>query len=143
MTDTNKAETRTPDYPINLPQTGESALGVVGMLAAAVAAILHFRRRVSRDNMEITKDRAEGKLIEDMNRHAEGLIRERDEARKNERLAWTEANTKAVEVARLTSDNQYLTREVTRLQAVVNELQIKLTEVQNQLATLHRRHSPE
>lgn len=116
--------------------SGESATGVAGVLAAIVASIFYFRRKASRDNTEIVKDRTEGKLFEQMMTDRESILKERDFARSSEREAWDLANKCAVTNAKLQSDNEYMQQEIKRLTEVVAELRATLDQVQTRLQSL-------
>lgn len=101
-----------------------------------VGAILHFRRKASRDGNEIVKDRTESELFRNMIADREGVLRERDAAREDERRAWTEHNKMAVENARLLSENSYQQREIARLTEAMQQLQVQFDEIKDRLQRL-------
>lgn len=73
-----------------------------------VATLMWLRRRVSRDNAEIVKDRAEGTLLQI-------ALQERDKAMEDARKAWAQRTTDAEKIAGLRAENEYLKGEVSRL----------------------------
>lgn len=119
------------------PQT-ESAFGLTGLLGAIVYAIFHFRRKASRDGTEIIKDRIEGKLIEDLHRDRENVLKERDAARDSERVAWDRANALAVTNASQAAKIEYQAQEIARLMAMVTEMQTTLDEMRHRIQQLSR-----
>jgi chromosome segregation ATPase len=124
-----KAETLVPATTAEFPPIADHALGILGSIGMVIATVLHLRRRVSRDNAEITKDRVESDILE-------RATRERDESRESERKAWSEHNKLAVECAKLRSDNEYAQREIKRLTDTVAEMQKMLDEVKVRLRHL-------
>lgn len=87
---------------------------VVGWTAAATAVIgaaggaALLRRRLSRDNTEMTKDRVEGQFFGQ-------LLKERDDALADAREAWRVRQVDVESIARLTSQNLYQQQEIERL----------------------------
>lgn len=118
--------------------TAEQAGGVALTLAAVVGAILHFRRKASRDGTEIVKDRTEGQLITDMMKDREAILKDRDGARESERAAWVAHNQVSVENARLKAENEYQQREIARLTKAMEDLQKQFDEIKLRLQQLSR-----
>lgn len=140
MPNETKAETHVP-LPSMIPNVApstEGAMGVGGLLAATVWAIFHYRRKASRDNTEIVKDRVEGDLIANMMRDREAVIKERDAAAASERIAWTEHNKVTVENAGLKATVEYQQREIARLTQAMTELQKQFDEIKDRLQKLAR-----
>jgi hypothetical protein len=80
-----------------------------GTLGAGVAStVMLLRRRWSRDQTEMTKDRAESHLIIT-------AMAERDEARAEARAAWASQQADGAAIARLTAQNEQQAREIQRL----------------------------
>jgi hypothetical protein len=131
-----KAETQVPNIIPGMSPAAESAVGVTGVLLAVVSAILHFRRKASRDGNEIVKDRTESELFRNMIADREGVLKERDAARESERTAWTKHNEVAVENARLKAENDYQQREIKRLTEAMQQLQIQFDEIKLRLQKL-------
>lgn len=131
-----KAETQQPNFIPGMSHSAESAVGVTGVLLAVVSAILHFRRKASRDGNEIVKDRTESELFRNMIADREGVLKERDAARESERAAWTKHNEVAVENASLKAENDYQQREIARLTAAMQQLQVQFDEIKERLQKL-------
>ena len=127
-----------PSFIPNVGGSDGGAIGVTGLLGALIWAILHFRRKASRDGTEIIKDRVEGKLIEELHRDRASVLAERDAARDSERSAWTKANDLAVTNASLAAKVEYQQQEIGRLTAMVTELQGTLDEVKRRLQQLSK-----
>lgn len=127
-----------PSFLPGVSPTGESALGVSGLLALVVSAILHFRRKASRDGSEIVKDRTESELFRNMITDREGVLKERDAARESERTAWDKANTMAVTNATLQAKVEYQQQEIARLMAMVAEMQATLDEMKRRIQQLSK-----
>lgn len=142
-----KAETHSPNFIPGMPPAAESAAGLTGILLAVVSVILHFRRKASRDGTEMVKDRVEGKLIEDLMRDREAILREHERERtataaehamirESERVAWTKHNEVSVENAKLKAENDYQQREIQRLTQAMTELQKQFDEIKLRLQKL-------
>lgn len=125
-----------PAFIPGVSPTGESALGVGGLLALVVSAILHYRRKASRDGSEMVKDRTESELFNNMIKDREGVLKERDAARESERTAWNRHNEVSVENARLKAENDYQTREIARLTSAMQQLQVQFDEIKDRLQKL-------
>lgn len=146
--ETVKAETQSPGMlPIHINGTAGEATSIGFLLSMVAGAIFYVRRRMSRDNTEVIKDRGEGFLVTSFMQDRERLQKEheaevlrlsteRDAARASERTAWTTANTTAVENARLQSENEYQQRELTRLTAAMADLQKQFDAIKTQLERL-------
>jgi nitrate reductase gamma subunit len=87
-----------------------SVTGVAAGLASLVGAATLLRRRLSRDRVELTKDRAEGTFVE-------LLLRERDTAIAEAREATQARQDDAAAIARLTAQNESQARDLVRLGA--------------------------
>lgn len=142
-----QAETGSPSYVPNIPPAAEGAVGIVGTFVTIVGVIMYLRRKLSRDGTEIIKDRAEGHLLSQYIKDRENLMKEhdteikaeraeREAAKASERMAWDKANAMAVENARLKSDNEYQQREIARLTAAMNHLQIEFDKIKVRLQAL-------
>lgn len=109
------------EVPIPDATAGSS---IVTAVVSILGAILWLRRRLSRDNLEVSKDSAEKNLLVT-------AIAERDKAIASAEEAW-ESRTKDAElIGKLSSDvehlsaiNKNLLEEVERLRAEINDLRI-------------------
>lgn len=97
------------------------ALGAIG---GALAIFVSFRRRLSRDNTEVAKDRAETNLVQT-------LREERDKAMADAREAWDRRTKDAQAIAKLTTENEYLKRDMQRLEGEVQELKESIEILRN------------
>jgi len=95
--------------PGDVTQYGQTVLFVVAIAFAIIGAALALRRRTSRDNREIAKDRAETDMLSRALADAE---RYKDDARK----AWDKRAEDAAEIAGLKAENEAHKREIARLQ---------------------------
>ncbi len=80
---------------------GAAGVGLAGSLAL-------LRRRLSRDQTEMTKDRTESRFVE-------RLLQDRDAALAEHREALRARQTDSEAIARLTSQNEHQAREIERL----------------------------
>jgi hypothetical protein len=100
-----------------------------GALGALVGALMMVRRRLSRDGVEMTKDRAEADLVE-------VLRSERDAAIAEARRVRDQHTADAEIIARLLSDKAHLEADVRRLLADYRKMIRGLSpEVRRVLAT--------
>lgn len=138
MNETTKSETQVPSFLPGVSPTGESAVGVGGLLALVISAILHFRRKASRDGSEIVKDRTESELFRNMITDREGILKDRDAAKASEREAWDKANVLAVTNASQAAKIEYQAQEIARLMAMVSEMQATLDEMRRRIQQLSK-----
>jgi hypothetical protein len=109
------------------PQTWLGA--AIGAAGTAITGALLLRRRLSRDNTEIVKDRAEADIVA-------RLVIERDAAVAEAERVRRQHTSDAEAIARLTSENQALAREAERLLSSIRKMMRGLSpEVQRVLAT--------
>lgn len=85
----------------NIAGWGAAGVGLAGSLAL-------LRRRISRDQTEMTKDRTESNFVE-------RLFADRDLAMTEAREAWRACRADTEAIARLTSQNEHQAREISRL----------------------------
>ena len=102
------------------PQTLDLLQQVAGWGAGIVALVSSgalLRRKLSRDHVELTKDRAESAIVNLLLKERdEGQVAVRD-AQANMREAWKERHADAEAIARLTAENAYQAAEIARLSA--------------------------
>lgn len=84
-------------------------------LGSLVTAATVLRRRLSRDRVELTKDKAEGTFVE-------LLLRERDTAIDEARQAAAARQADAATIARLTVQVEHLQRDVDALRRLLAHL---------------------
>lgn len=101
----------------------DSPGSVLVVLLGAIYSIMKLRRRQSRDNVEVVKDRAESNLIDAYQKDREALVADRDAAVMETRQAWTEHNKVSIENASIKSENFYLKQEIERLKLIVQDMQ--------------------
>lgn len=118
-----------PPYGVSQHQFDGPVSWAISAVAGFVATLLYFRRKVSRDSTEITKDKAESNLVQT-------LRDERNEAMNAAREAWDRRTTDAEEIAGLRKENEYLKRDVAKLTTQVDELKAQLAVVFNALRTM-------
>ncbi len=87
------------EFVITAPAIGGSLLVTV---LTIVGTIMHFRRKLSRDNLEIAKDSSEKKLLTT-------ITEERDRAVASAEVAWKTRTEDAQLIGQLTSEVKHLT----------------------------------
>lgn len=97
---------------------------VAVLLMGAIYSIMKLRRRVSRDSVEIVKDRQETDLFAAYQKERETLIVDRDAAHVEARKAWVAYNEASVENAKIKSDNYYQLQEIERLKTIVSDIKV-------------------
>lgn len=142
MNNETKAETQQVPLPSSvIPGVSgatEGAVSVGGLLALVVSLLLHWRRKNSRDGSEMVKDRTESELFRNMIVDREGILQDRDAARKSEREAWDKANALAVVNASQTAKIEYQAQEIARLMGMVAEMQTTLDEMKRRIQQLSK-----
>jgi hypothetical protein len=116
-------------YGISLNRYDGPVSWAISALVAFFGAVLWLRRRTSRDNTEIAKDRAETNLVS-------VLREERDRAMNEAREAWARRTGDAEKIAHLEAENGFLKRDVQALSNQVNELKQQLGLVFNAIRTI-------
>lgn len=102
-----------------LPATGGTATltGFAGLIVTLI--ILWLRRRLSRDAAQITQDRAEGITIKTLMEVNKSLVEENERVKKEAREAWGYRTKDAQRIAHLEATNDFLKKELDRLQPAV------------------------
>jgi seryl-tRNA synthetase len=102
---------------------------LVGAAGALIGAVTLLRRRLSRDNTEVVKDRAEADIVA-------RLVIERDAAITEAQRVREQRTSDAQTIARLVAENEAQAREVIRLLASIRKMVRGLPpEVQKVLVT--------
>lgn len=116
---------------LQLPAVGDGSAGWLVSVALVLAGgFMWLRRRVSRDNTEIVKDRAEGTMLQI-------ALHERDKAMADAREAWKQRTSDAQEIAGLRAKNNYLEEEVTRLRGDIQRANGYLAQVLQAMRTMN------
>lgn len=113
----------TSDMPPYLNDPSYAAYGIGG---AAVAGLMYLRRKFSRDNVEVAKDRTEGQLLETIMRERNAAV-----ARSDELLAKSAVD--AGLIAGLQERNRYLQDELVRVNAAMTRLETQFEELKTTL----------
>ena len=116
---------------IQIPEGVAVGGGGVTLLLAIVYTVLSLRRRLSRDNVEVVKDRTESELITK-------LVQERDKYLENAREAWRTRAEDAKRIGELSTQVQHLTEDNENLRRNVKQLRTEVT----RLVALVQEHMP-
>lgn len=111
---TTDATTGISNMPSLLPEIPQGG-GILAACASVVAAVFYLRRKISRDGLEVTKDGAEGAMLET-------AIAERDKAMATAAEAWKVRTEDAKLIGKLSSDVEHLTKANEKLTAEVGSL---------------------
>lgn len=125
-----------PSHPLALPDGAMNGGGLLGVGITLVVGFLALRKRWSRDNLELTKDRAETNLITAYQKtinDQQSTIQRLDE---NAREAWRTRAEDAkkigelsAEVKHLTETNQAQNKKIENLTKVNVKLESKVDEL--------------
>lgn len=126
MTQQTQAMTVADAQSFGIPPALTSGGGIIGAAITFVVAFLALRKRWSRDNLELTKDRAETNLIASYERTIENQQEQIKRLDENAREAWRtraedakQIGELSAKVAHLTSINEALNKQVATLTAMV------------------------
>jgi hypothetical protein len=144
---TNQAQTvEQGGTKISVPDGFYAGGGVLGVATTLVVLALGLRKRLSRDNLELTKDRAETDLIASLHSTIKSLNENNTKLDQNAREAWSTRAADAKQIGELSSKVEYLTRanqelreENTLLRASVESMRGQL----NQMYQMMRQMVPE
>lgn len=95
-------------------------------LAAGGAAVMWIRRKLSKDSLEIKKDSAEGDLIQHLEDERDHLEQEKDKILERLIIVDKERQEAVALVGKLSADVEHLTRQVSHLERLVENLGSKL-----------------
>jgi hypothetical protein len=101
----------------------------VGGALGTVGSVMFLRRKNSRDNAEMARDRSE-------ENHLTALRLERDEAMRDAREAWTTRTADAQKIAHLTAENEALRRDIARMLIEFDRLERHLQKLQRAVVRL-------
>lgn len=116
--------------PMWLQNWTESSTYIGGVMFSVITAALVLRRRVSKSNLDVGKDKAELSIIE------KALV-ERDRAMEEARQAWDVRTADAAKIAAfevtvrmVTEENRQLREEMKKLREEVQRMRDELTRAQ-------------
>ncbi len=137
----NEIQTSGSNYQMEIPSIGQSG-GVLGGVITVIGVILTIRRRTSKDNLEIAKDKAETNFVK-------VLQNEREEALKSAAEAWKQRTEDAKAISRLTAELDYMTREkveqdrrITEMKTKQDAIILEMKEKQNRLIKIFSQYAP-
>lgn len=123
MTQKTTTSTASVGDPAAFPIVGgELAGSVIAVAVTVVGGLMWFRRKSSRDSVEIVKDRTEGRLLEK-------LMDDRDAKAADAKEAWAAHNELVKRNGFLEAENVHLKREVDRLMSELTRLQAEVDKV--------------
>lgn len=122
-----KAQQLQPPPQPPFPLTGDTALGVGATSLIVGLAILWFRRRISRDGLEIAKDRAEGGMVDALLKVNKNLTEENERLMQVAQEAWAVRNADATRIATLETELMFLRRDMEALRPAVQRSTDALT----------------
>jgi hypothetical protein len=109
MNDNTKAEVIADSNQLTLPNGLVNGGSVIGAAATLVVGFLALRKRWSRDNLELTKDRAETNLIDALEKRIVDLRADNQRLDENAREAWRHRAEDAKKIGELSSKVESLT----------------------------------
>lgn len=113
----------------------ENLPGIIGGLVVGVIGSTGiFLRRLSRDKLEISRDRAEGNLISDLIKQRDDARQERDEMESELMKLGTEADTCLEKIKELLSKEQQLRIQNAMLSSLLDRLSTALDTSKKDLA---------
>ena len=126
---------------IDIPVDGLSLSGILSAAAAIVGSILVIRKRISRDSLEMIKDRAEINVIHHLENQRDAAIKEKEELETALEKAEADSSASAAQVASLSSEITRLTGQVMLLRQLIERLSNSLDETKQKLVKLHSEKS--
>lgn len=136
MTETTQAKTVAETQQITVPPGMVNGGGILGIAVTAVLTFLALRKRWSRDNLELTKDRAETNLIAAYQKTIADLQAANERLDQNAREAWRTRAEDAkrigelsAKVEHLTEVNQSQTSKVEHLTQINEKLEVQVEEL--------------
>ncbi len=112
---------------------------ITGLLTAATTLggiALALKRKVSRDTVEIVKDRAEESIITHLEKQRDKAFEEASKTHTKLQISETERMDAVAKVNKLTLEVQHLTSQVKILKDLVDRLGDSLDETKNELTTI-------
>lgn len=121
--------------PPQLPDAPPAGAGWVSVVlgsggAALIYGALALRRRLSRDSVEVTKDRVEGALLE-------AVMKERDAAVTRADKLQTQATLDAGTIAGLTEKNTYLQQELVRVNKAFERMEREMEALRTTIGNIN------
>ncbi len=126
------------NFSIPIPDGVTGGGGITGMVAAILLVALALRKRLSRDNLELTKDRAETNLIKTYQDTIKNLQEQNAKLDENARTAWRTRADDAQRIGILSSKVEHLSEVNETLRTNVQQMRMQM----NDLVTLIRQMSP-
>lgn len=119
----------------DLPATAISGGGVIGIAVTLILGFMGLRRRWSKDNLELTKDRAETNLIASYQKTIADLEERNKRLDENAREAWKSRAEDAKRIGELTAKVENLTTTNQNLEKRITELSAMVAQMMQQRAT--------
>lgn len=114
--------------------TTESLTGTATAVVTGIAsAIFLLRKKISSDNTEIRRDKAEQNIIELLERQRDKAIADKDIAFEKLQMALQERDLAVQKVSKLTSEVENLSGQVKILRELVERLGVSLEDTRRQL----------
>lgn len=125
---------------INVPPELISGSSVAGAALTVILVALALRKRLSKDNLELTKDRAETNLIATYQETIKSLQEQNEKLDANAREAWRTRAEDAKRIGELSSKVEHLTDINESLEKTVGTMQ---TRIDHLLSMVRRLLPPE
>ncbi len=106
---------------------------IVTALVTASGTFLAIRRRVSRDGVEVAKDRAEANIIDHLERQRDKAVQEKTAIEISLKTCEAEKAAESAKVAKLTAEGIYTHSQIKILQGLVDRLGHNLDEEREEL----------
>lgn len=138
MTDTTNTKTEAVTHAdsFTVPTGMVTGGGITGAVGTLIFIVLAFRKRISRDNLELTKDRAETNLIQTYQETIKNLQEQNNKLDANAREAWRTRAEDAKRIGELSSKVEHLTDINESLQKNVDKMQTRIEDLVSLLRTL-------
>ena len=130
------AEVAAPAKGFNVPDSMITGGSISGAAVTIVLFVLAFRKRLSKDNLELTKDRAETDIIQTYREQVKALHEQTAKLDENAREAWRTRAEDAKRIGELTSRVEHLTEVNTRQENTIVVMRTRVEHLSSMVRSL-------
>ncbi len=134
-----------PGTTIAVPEGAAVGGSILGVVLFAIGTVLTLRKKLSKDNLEITKDRAETDLIKTYQDTIRTLQEQNAKLDINARDAWRTRAEDAKRIGELTSKVEHLSEVNASMEKTIEQLRGEVSaahqttnELREEIRTLHQ-----
>lgn len=121
---------------VDIPESTVTIGSIIGGLVAVGSGMLYARRKISRDSVELNKDRAEIDIISTLTQQRDEAIHLKRQARADITQAELDKQVALARVTQLENELHQLRQRVTLLKELVTRLSSALDLTRSQLAAI-------